>query len=167
MKIIRQIWKRKSNGQLLLTIPSDVGIKAGDFVEIRKGEVTISEMMSKSMSEAYSAESEESSSGLSGKDLKLAGLSKTALTVKRFLLITGQKQTGMTILPDLILLDYPKSTSSQEVSLPRHQHSRQAERNHRRKIRPEDLQLAPIILQSQQLHRTSMFQECKATDPAD
>jgi hypothetical protein len=38
-------------------------------------------MVSKSMSEAYSAEAEESSSGLSGKDLKLAGLSKTTLTV--------------------------------------------------------------------------------------
>jgi len=36
MKIVRQVWKRKSNGQLLLTIPSDVGIRAGDFVEIKK-----------------------------------------------------------------------------------------------------------------------------------
>jgi hypothetical protein len=36
MRIIRKVWTRKTTGQLLITIPSDSGIKAGDFVEIKK-----------------------------------------------------------------------------------------------------------------------------------
>ena len=34
--IIRKVWKRKNPGQLMVTIPSESGIKEGDYVEIRK-----------------------------------------------------------------------------------------------------------------------------------
>jgi hypothetical protein len=36
MKIIRRVYQVKANNQLLVTIPKDSGIKAGDFVEIIK-----------------------------------------------------------------------------------------------------------------------------------
>ena len=35
-KILRQVWKNQGNGQLLITIPLDVGIKDGDYVEVKK-----------------------------------------------------------------------------------------------------------------------------------
>jgi len=36
MKIIRQVWKNSGTNQLLITIPNDVEIKEGDYVEVRK-----------------------------------------------------------------------------------------------------------------------------------
>lgn len=34
MKIIMKVWKNKSNGQKLVTIPKDSKIDEGDYVEI-------------------------------------------------------------------------------------------------------------------------------------
>jgi len=35
MKIIRKVWERTSNKQLLITIPKDSTIKKGDYVEVK------------------------------------------------------------------------------------------------------------------------------------
>lgn len=35
-KIIQKVWLNKSNGQKLITIPSNCDIKEGDYVEIKK-----------------------------------------------------------------------------------------------------------------------------------
>lgn len=36
MKAICRVWQNKGNKQLLITIPSRLGIKAGEFVKIKK-----------------------------------------------------------------------------------------------------------------------------------
>lgn len=36
MKIIKRVWINKSKNQKLITIPKDVNIKPGDFVEVKK-----------------------------------------------------------------------------------------------------------------------------------
>lgn len=35
-KVIRKVWKKTSNGQLLISIPTTSGIKPGDYVEVKK-----------------------------------------------------------------------------------------------------------------------------------
>ena len=40
-KNIRQVWMNKASKQLLISIPKDLGIKEGDYVEIKKIKVTI------------------------------------------------------------------------------------------------------------------------------
>lgn len=35
-KIIRKVWSNKKTKQLLITIPKDVEIKEGDYIEIKK-----------------------------------------------------------------------------------------------------------------------------------
>jgi len=35
-KIIKKVWRNKSNQQKLVTIPKDSNIEEGDYVEIRK-----------------------------------------------------------------------------------------------------------------------------------
>ena len=35
-KIIKKVWKNKSNKQKLVTIPKDCEINSGDYVEIKK-----------------------------------------------------------------------------------------------------------------------------------
>ncbi len=37
-RIIKKVWKNKSNNQKLVTIPKDSEIEEGDFVEIKKVE---------------------------------------------------------------------------------------------------------------------------------
>lgn len=36
MRIIRKVWQTGKHKQLIITIPSDSGIKKGDYVEVRK-----------------------------------------------------------------------------------------------------------------------------------
>jgi len=35
-KIIRKVWSNKQTKQLLITIPKDVDIKEGDYIEVKK-----------------------------------------------------------------------------------------------------------------------------------
>lgn len=35
-KIIRKVWKNKSNNQKLITIPKNSNIEEGDYVEVKK-----------------------------------------------------------------------------------------------------------------------------------
>jgi len=36
MTVIRKVWKNKHSNQLLITIPKDCGIEAGDYISVVK-----------------------------------------------------------------------------------------------------------------------------------